>query len=300
MSGPLYPTSLADIPVWSKANSVPVAEGRIRFAQLAVLACIAAADGWRAAVAFKGGNALRFVYGNPRGTIDLDFTVLLVADSVGGVPDEKDHLRRRLDTALSWALQRFGVKMKCQRVDRKPKQLDKTLPTYDIGIGFCFRGDPHFADFESPDRMANSVVKLELSFNDVVCATVTRALEPGAAHLTVCSLEDILAEKLRALLQQIPRNRTRPQDVFDVHRMVQAHGPGLDRDRVAEYLVRKSVDRHVIAARQSFRDPQVREKARSGYEALQIPPTELVPFDEAWAAVLRFVDELPLPDLPEV
>jgi predicted nucleotidyltransferase component of viral defense system len=298
MHGSLYPTTVAEVPEWSKTNRTTVAEGQRRFVQYAILLCVGAADTLRASLAFKGGNALRFVHGNPRSTLDLDFTALPPTDS-GGVPDDKDEIRRLLDLALAWARARFSLKLKCQRVDRKPPVGKGTLPTYDIGIGYQFPGDRYYADFEIAARSVSTVVQVEVSFNDVVCQTELKQLESNAPPLTVCSLEDILAEKLRALLQQIPRDRTRPQDVFDVYRMLVTHGPSVDRHQIAEYLIRKSVDRQVYPSKAAFRDPQVRDRAQTEYPKLQVPQAELVPFDDAWAAVLRLVDELPLPESAE-
>jgi predicted nucleotidyltransferase component of viral defense system len=296
MSGPLYPTSQADIPGWSKANGVPVSEARTRFAQFAILQCVGAASGLQTSLAFKGGNALRFIHGNPRSTADLDFTAVPVADR-NGVPDSEDEIRRLLDEALLWAKNRFAVKMKCQRVNRKPPVTRGTLPTYDIGVGYQFPGERYYADYELPTRVVNSVVQVEISFNDVVCEVEPHSLEPGAPALTVCSLEDILAEKLRALLQQIPRNRTRPQDVFDIARMLAAYEARLDVGKIADFLVRKSVDRHVTPTKTAFADPRVRENAQSEYtQTLKLSQNDLIPFDTAWEAVLKLLDRLALPE----
>lgn len=296
MSGPFYPTSPADIPRWSKAYGVLESEGRKRFVQFAVLLCVGAADGLRASLAFKGGNALRFIHGNPRSTLDLDFTALSPDDPRTGVRDNVDDLKRALNAALMWGHTRFGVKMKCQRVKRKPPRPDATLPTYDIGVGYQFPGDRYFADYETPVREATTVVQLEISFNDVVCEIAPYSLEPGAPALTVCSLEDILAEKLRALLQQIPRNRTRPQDVFDIARMLTEYEARLDVGKIADYLIRKSRDRQVTPTKAAFADPRVRENARSGYQTLEVSQSELILFDTAWGVVLKLVDRLALPD----
>lgn len=297
MAAQLYPKSAAEISAWSKANGVTEGEGQRRFVQFAVLLCIGTSEGLRSSLAFKGGNALRFIHGNPRSTLDLDFTALNPDDYQTAVRDSEDEIRRILDATLTWGHARFGVKMKCQRIKRKPPRPDDTLPTYDIGVGYQFQGDRYYADFESPTRVVNSVVKVEVSFNDVVCEIAPYSLEPGAPALTVCSLEDILAEKLRALLQQIPRNRTRPQDVFDLCWMFTMNDVTLDYGKIAHFLVRKSVDRHVTPTKSAFADPRVREKAQSEYtKTLKLSQIDLIPFETAWAAVLKLVNRLALPD----
>jgi predicted nucleotidyltransferase component of viral defense system len=286
-----HPRSLQELDPWRKAWGVTMDEARQRFVQFVALESIAAAAGLRDLLSFKGGNALRFVYGNPRGTADLDFT----ADDA--LPDEGAHIRAALDAALRQGGNQFGVKLKCQRVDRKPPKKQATLPTYDIGIGFQLPGDRYFADFENPARMVPSVVKLEISFNDVVCETRRLPLSPSLPGLLrVCSLEDILAEKLRALLQQVIRDRTRPQDAFDIARMVREHGQSLDRGKIAEFLQQKCNARNIDVSRRSF-DDEVKRRASHEYDkALAVSQPNRIPFEEAWQEVLSLVATLAIPD----
>ena len=75
-------------------------------------------------LAFKGGNALRFVYGNLRGTLDLDFT----ADE--SFPDDEGSVRSKMDTALATGEHRFGVKLKCQRVRRNASGKTRPCPRF--------------------------------------------------------------------------------------------------------------------------------------------------------------------------
>ncbi len=60
----------------------------------------------------------------------------------------------------------------------------------------------------------------------------------GRSKLRCCSLEDIIAEKLRCLLQQVIRKRRRPQDVFDIARAVRARSD-VDRKRIGEFLLKE-------------------------------------------------------------
>ncbi len=137
---------------------------------------------------------------------------------------------------------------------------------------------------------------LEISLNDVLCETAEHRLHPSAKPLRVCTLNDIIAEKLRALLQQIPRDRTRPQDVFDIASMVRLHGSTLDLSKVSTYLVEKSEAREIVAAKSSFNE-SVREKAFVNYQKeIRDNTTAFIPFDEAWNEVLLLVSRLSIPD----
>lgn len=240
-------------------------------------------------VAFKGGNALRFVHGNLRSTLDLDFS------AEGDFPDNSEDIKRLMDTALQTAKQRYQVKARCQSCHRMPPGLDKTRPTYRLKVCYQFPGDKYYQNFEERSGFPE-VVEIEISLNDILCETDEQQLSPEAKPLRVCTLDDIIAEKLRALLQQIPRKRSRPQDVFDIASMFRRHGGTMDLGKVSAFLVRKSEAREIVATKSSF-DKSVREKAVVNYEQ-EIRPftTAFIPFDEAWDDVLRLVSRLSIPD----
>ena len=204
-----YPSDLSEIDSWSQDQQVPTGQARIRFMEFVILSCIAWHRITRRGMVLKGGNALRFAYQSPRSTKDLDFT----ADTEG-IPDNTDGIRQLLDESLAFAERRFNVKAKCQRVKRNPRRPDATRPTYDVGIGYQLPSDRYFHDFHGfKNRQVSTVIPVEITLNDLVCDTQEWADVEG---LRVCSLEDILAEKLRSLLQQKPRNRNRWQDVYDI------------------------------------------------------------------------------------
>src|SRR5947207_3368064 len=122
----LHPLSLEELEPWRRRYGVTGEEARTRFVQFVALESIASDVPLRDVLNFKGGNALRFVYGNPRSTLDLDFT------AGAALPDEEEQIRSALDRALLRGGKLFGIKLKCQRVDRKPPKKKATLPTYDV------------------------------------------------------------------------------------------------------------------------------------------------------------------------
>ncbi|MCG3131025.1 MAG: hypothetical protein FLDDKLPJ_01800 [Phycisphaerae bacterium] len=245
----------------------------------------------RRQLAFKGGNALRYIFFNPRSTLDLDFS------ATEAFPDDREEIRSRVDDAVRRGAASFGVKAKCQRVNRNPRGEDKTTPTYEIRIGYQFRGDRYFPDLELPDRVVSSVLHLEISLNDVVCESRDVRLHP-VLDLTIraCTLEDILAEKLRALLQQRIRNRNRRQDVYDLARMRRTHGSRLDIVKLADFFTRKCKARGIDARRGAF-DDDIRRRASNEYETLfDAGDPDFIPFDAAWGDVLALVGGLSIPD----
>lgn len=284
----LYPIHPAEIEPWAKRHGTTRDEARKRFAQYAILEAVAAAPGLAGGLAFKGGNALRFVYGNRRSTLDLDFT----ADAT--LPDDPDVIRRRLDIGLRAITSRLLIKARAQRVARKPPGPEKTRPTYEVTVAHAMPGDRFYKNFDLDPKPVPAVVLLEITLNDLICDAVPYRLAPDGRELLVCTLEDVIAEKLRALLQQQIRNRSRPQDVHDVARIVQRR-IALDLAKVSAFLVRKAEIRE-IHPRKSLFNETVKSLALMGYETLsQGDSSECLSFDEAWSCVLDLVRKLEIP-----
>lgn len=242
-------------------------------------------------LAFKGGNALRFVHGNPRSTVDLDFT------AEGDFPDKESEIRSLLDSALYSVRGRLRVKARCQGIRRKPPNVNKTLPTYAIKICFQLPGDRYYQDFETR-IVIPEVIELEISLNDIVCETIDWNPDSSSNAIRTCSLEDQIAEKLRALLQQVPRNRTRPQDAFDISSRWRKNRESLDLNKISEFLIRKSKGRIDSPRKCSF-DDEVRRRAQAMYQIEIKSQTHIdtfIPFEEAWADVREVVSLLTIPD----
>jgi predicted nucleotidyltransferase component of viral defense system len=285
MSGQSYPTSLADVSQWSRENRTTTLEANIRFMEFVILNCVATDLTTQRGIVLKGGNALRFAYQSPRSTKDLDFSV-----ATGEIPDDADRIRSLLNNALRYAERRFNVKAKCQRVKRNPASPLATLPTYDVSVGYQFPSDAYFNSFEN--RNVPTVVPIEISFNDLVCETTGWS---GVQSLQVCSLEDILAEKLRSLLQQKIRNRNRSQDVYDIAKNIRRSA--VDRSKIGCYLRRKAQVRDIEAQKSSF-DDTIRDMAASEYDTRirEEAPRDFIPFEDAWQDVLSLVHSLDIPD----
>jgi predicted nucleotidyltransferase component of viral defense system len=154
-------------------------------------------------------------------------------------------------------------------------------------------------DRKNQERMlqgvsVSTVVPFDISLNDVICATENIDLD-GTHSLQVCTVEDIVAEKLRALLQQIPRNRMRRQDVLDIAMILAGQQP--DRAKIATYLLQKASARNVPVSKSAFRDKEIRSRAIVDYATLESTVRKpFIPFEEAFAKVMCFVECLGIPD----
>jgi hypothetical protein len=144
---------------------------------------------------------------------------------------------------------------------------------------------------------AAGTVPLQATLSEVVCATL-RARVDGVPVLAT-RLEDAVADKLKTLLQQVPRHQVRASDTHDLWYALERAPVIPDPELVAECLVRKSApwpELRGISA-QGFHEPAVQSFAEAGFRKLraQQPELDLPPFDQAWARLLSFVDSLPLP-----
>lgn len=225
---------------------------------------------------FKGGNALDFVRSPNRSTLDLDFSADM--ETLGG----------------QGLLRNLGVATFVHGVKRQPPGEGKTFVTYTARIGYALPDDARNRTRIEAGQPSTNVIPVEISLNEPIGADERLPLGGGTRSLRISTIEDIVAEKLRAFLQQkgIIRNRNRPQDLLDVGHILR-RGTPLNPVQVSRFLLKKAEARHVPVSKAAFRDPELAERARQGYDALGATVREdFVPFEEALGLLLSFVEEL--------
>jgi predicted nucleotidyltransferase component of viral defense system len=286
-----FPASSSDIKDWCRRKNFQPREGRQRYAAYVILSCIASDHVLSKTIVLKGGNALRFFYNSPRSTLDLDFSI-----DADNFTDNETSVREKLEFALRRVDNRFGLKAKCQRVKRNPSREGTTRPTYEITIGYQYPDDRYYHNFD--EKIVPTVIHVEISLYDKVCESISIPLASDSrSQLRVCNLEDIVGEKLRALLQQPLRERNRGQDVYDIALMFTRNRCFLDYAKIAKYLQEKAEIRDVHAKSSAF-NTVVQSMAEYEYDKRIKEQTgkDFIPFNEAWALVIDLVKKLNLPD----
>lgn len=283
----LYPTSLEGIEKWAMENHMRVGEAELRYAQFGVLQSLADSSILRENLAFKGGNALDFVWAPNRSTIDLDF-------SCSDQSINESILNQNLGRSLAATSRRTGVAYRIQALKRKPPGETASFPSLEVGIGYALPADTANAARIARAEPSTFKVKVDISLNEVICETY--ACDVGRPNpLSICSPEDIVAEKLRALLQQSIRNRRRGQDVLDICVCLRTH-PKLNFSSIREFLIQKASSRSIAVSHESFLREDLREFAREDYDGYQqTTRTTFVQFDEAFEVMLNLVAQLELP-----
>ena len=286
-----FPKSMAELATWASANTITIDEARQRFAQYIMLCGIVSVRRLRESLVFKGGNALDFIWQPNRSTIDLDFS-LDMAD--GRFEAAVDTIRILLMQGISLVSSRFGVAIAVYSVRQEPPGENRTFITYTARVGYALPDEHRLLIRMANNQSSPHIIPIEISINEPICDSTVFTLDESYSVLRVNTLADILSEKLRALLQQPLRNRNRPQDLLDIAVIIRSH-PDLDRNQIAAFLQAKADARHVPVSRAAFHNPEVAECASVGYDALEATTRTLfIPFDEARATVLSFVDDLPI------
>lgn len=260
-----------------------------------ILRAIASSRTLRELLVFKGGNALDFIWSPNRSTRDLDFSVDMAKLNT------KDLLETELESLLSRSLSRtgreLGVIAAVHSVRRQPPREDMTWATYTARVGYALLDDKWNRTRLEEGQPSTLVVPVEISINEAIGDDYSLELE-GTEALRVSTPEDIVAEKLRAFLQQKKelRNRRRPQDLLDIAHLSRS-SKSLDIDKVSHFLLKKAAARDVPVSKAAFQDNELTERARYGYDSLRdTVRKDFILFDEALGLLYEFVEQLKIPE----
>ncbi len=220
-----------------------------------VLASISQVDALRDTLVFKGGAALRKCYfGDYRFSEDLDFT------AVGAVPTGAA-MESAMQEACAQAVKLLDpyvpVDIVCERhVERKPHPGGQEA--FDIRARFPWHRQPQ----------ANVMVEVAVD-EKLLRPSLKRPVhhdygEPLEVTVAVYALEEIVAEKLRALLQHLRALeqrgwvRSRARDYYDLWRILGEHREQLDLADFPDFLRQKCAIRDVtFTGPESFFPPSM-------------------------------------------
>ena len=249
-----------------------------------VLARIAAVPELRRTLVFKGGTALKKCYfGNYRFSEDLDFSGREGAPAGGAMEELMD---RACAAAQEMLAEHADVELVYDRyAERNPH------PGGQEAFRIRARLPWH--------RALDTPVKVEVTMDEPILWPVAQREvmheygEPLRAEVLTYSLEEVVAEKLRAILQQTDRlerrgwSRTRARDFYDLWSVLGAYLEELDLTDFAHRLHEKCRLRDVdFAGPEDFFDPRAVANVQLEWERSLGP---LVPGLPAFETV---VDEL--------
>lgn len=286
-----------DIAAWVAAAANDPTLHRDRQVTEIVLTAIGLAPSLSQTLVLKGGTLMALAFSSLRLTGDVDFTATV----------EPEGFDETLTAELNALLPRTAIQLgyldlvcRVQTVKKMPKArdfADHAFPALLVRIGSARRDTPEAKRLEA--GAAPRVLDVEISFRDQVYTSQDLRLTEGGVSVRAFSLHELVAEKLRALLQQPGRNRYRRQDVYDIAFLLERH-PLTEKDRAVIHstLVEKCATRGITATAQSLEDPEVRRRAEADWDSLKLELEDLPPFDACFAGVVALYAALPWP--PEV
>ncbi len=194
---------------------------------------------------FKGGTALKKCYfGDYRFSEDLDFSGLK------GVPtgDPMEHaVRVACDAAVKLLDEYAPVEISCERYTEKESH-PSGQEAFTIRARFPWQ------------RRAQTRIMIETAVDEKIIKPVAKRKiiheygEPLDADVQVYALEEIMAEKLRAILQHAEKlkergwSRSRARDYYDLWRIMGTYKDRLDLSGFSSFLQKKCAVRKVAFA----------------------------------------------------
>lgn len=280
-----------DVPAWvERARNDPVAY-RSRQATEIILTAIAASAALNENLCLKGGVLMGLAYDSPRQTTDIDLSTWFEPSQ-----ENADTIEKTLNQAfpaIAAKLGYAGLALQVHSVQVEPRRhgFDAEFPALKLKIAHATTGTPAHAAMLA--RRAADIVEVDISFNEPL--TSLQVLEmTGGNELCAYSLTDLMAEKYRAMLQQVIRNRSRRQDVYDLDRLIRDHAFDTEgRAALLSAFIGKCAARHITPARASLDDPEVRRRSGAAWNSLSLEVGTLPEFEECFDRVRAFYLGLP-------
>lgn len=256
-----------------------------------VLIAASNCPGIRDSMMMKGGILMALSYDSTRYTKDIDFSTV---DAYSPGADSKivEDLKAALPVAV--ASVDYGLDCRIQSYELKPPSVSApTFPTLKVKVGYAKQTEAR-AYRKLQNGNSPQVVEIDFSFNESTQAAVDLEIFSGGV-LKRYSLPDLVAEKYRALLQQIGRNRNRRQDVYDLHLLISKSRETLNKSRaeILRALIASARSKGLIVDQNSFSAEEIRIRSRVEYDQLAREiHGKLPPFEEAFASVEEFYTSL--------
>lgn len=218
------------------------------YVQSWILAGISRVGSLRDVLVFKGGTALRKCYfGDYRLSEDLDFSGLEGVPAGTGMEDAIEEVCREATVLLD---EYAAVEIACERyTEREPHPAGQEAFIIRVRLPW--------------HRRPQTRVMIEITVDEPVQRQVQQRKilhdfgEPLEVMVGVYSLEEIIAEKLRVILQHVRLldekgwSRSRARDFYDLWRILNTFADQLDLSGFADFLYEKCAVRDV-----SFSSPE--------------------------------------------
>lgn len=278
----------ADFQAWEDAAADDRQTQRERVASEVFLAALGSTESFRKKIFLKGGILVGAVYESGRNTADLDFSTTLKPSR-----DFLEKLEAELVTALPAAAAQVGSPdtiIKVQSVKYRPRPetfVEADAPAIEVKFAYAERGSKNEARLKAGN--SSNVIYADISFNEEVNSIEEICIGDTGLSFYAYSKCDLIAEKLRSILQQKIRKRNRRQDIYDLWFLLENH-PISDEERseIKDIFVQKCRSRSIDPNANSLHDDEVIERSKADWETLDSEVGYLPEFDNAFRVVADF------------
>lgn len=257
-----------------------------------ILRAISSDESLRTSMIIKGGTLLGIRYGSTRFTTDIDFSTEKKLSEI-----DLDEFEVTLNDAMDLVetALNYGVKCRLQSHQIKPNA-QGTFPTIKMKLGYCLRSNAaHMKRLE--DKNCPLVIIIDYSFNEKSYNVEMLQLGEDDGEIQAYDICDLLAEKLRSILQQAARKRNREQDVYDVNYLLSTIHTLTESEKIKIHrsLINKSQGKNIdnLLHRDGIDDPEIKKRSAEGYPALKDTVAVLPDFEESYARITTFFKSLP-------
>ncbi len=243
------------------------------------LMALSQVDGFRGALIFKGGTALKKCYYHQwRFSEDLDFT--------SRTPLSPSEVKNIFEKACEVAAKQSGLSLRVVEYSQYPKTGTK-LTTAQLKLGY-----------DGPLRKSSGQknnVRVDIAFDEkVVSEPISREIfqqftDDIQATIPVYPLEEIVAEKLRSILQ-----RGKSRDYYDVWILLKNFGKDFDRSRTGDIFAQKCRFKDIPDPKTEdfFKTEQLAEAERFWERGLAHQLTDLLGFQAVIAELRPLINKL--------
>jgi predicted nucleotidyltransferase component of viral defense system len=238
----------------------------------------------------KGAILIAVGFGGVRFTTDIDFST-----SEKYLAFDQDDFLKELAYRLALSVEtlNYGLDCKIQRHELRPKDRNSLYPTLIINVGYAYKGTRKHRKLVN--KLCPTKLKIDFSFNETICHIDSLEIDHHN-FIRAYTLPELVAEKYRAIIQQVPRNRIRRQDAYDIFCLLVSGQ--LDnshiRKQILSTLTAKSISRDLYVKGDSLADPEIIRRSRLEYDDLRLEIThDLPPFDQLYKTVRTYYESLP-------
>lgn len=256
-----------------------------------ILGAIANDPQLRANMVIKGGILLAVRYHSHRYTKDIDFSTTQSLSEI-----DPDKIKEALNKSFIRTAEELEYELDCRVQSCRVQPVNKpdaSFPSVKITVGYAYKGTKKHQRLlanQSPTH-----ISIDYSLNELMLNL--ERLEVGEGEqLHAYTLIDLIAEKLRSVLQQKIRNRTRRQDIFDLRLLIEKYPDlnGSEKQGILKSFIKKSESRDITPKQDSLDDTETRERSQKDYLTLADEIEGVLPeFDETYNVVNKFYKSLP-------